>query len=216
MITFQNVTKHFGSDPVLNGVNFTIQPKEMVVLNGASGAGKSTIVSLLIGAETPNDGDVIVDNVVVNDMNVSDLQMYRRKVGVAYQDYKLLPRKTVFENVAFAMEVCEEPIDRIHVEVPMILQRVGLLKFKDHFPHQLSGGERQRLGIARALVHNPKLLIADEPTGNLDADNVRIIVDILRGLNKEGATILLTTHDPLVHQMIQTRTLHLADGKISE
>lgn len=209
MLTFHNVTKKYGSHLVLNQVNFQIQPNELVTLNGTSGAGKSTIVALLVGAEKPNMGTVEVDNLVVNDMDQNTLQFYRRKLGVVYQDYKLLPRKTVFENVAFAMEVCEEPAYYIQERVPQVLEKVGLLQFQDQFPHHLSGGEKQRLAIARALVHNPRLLIADEPTGNLDEENVRGIVELFKKLHAEGATILLTTHDPLVHQMMPGRTLHL-------
>lgn len=214
MIAFHNVTKRYGSHIVLDNVNFEIHPNELVVLNGTSGAGKSTVVALLIGAEKPDSGTIEVDDVVVNEMGNKTLQFYRRKVGVVYQDYKLLPNKTVFENVAFAMEVCEEPMDLIQSRVPEVLDKVGLLPFKNKFPNQLSGGERQRLSIARGLVHNPRLLIADEPTGNLDEDNVRGIIDLLKKLHAEGATILLTTHDPLIHSLLECRTLNVKGGKI--
>jgi len=143
------------------------------------------------------------------------LQLYRRKIGVVYQDYKLLDKKTVFENVAFAMEVCNEPDALIHERVPQVLAKVGLLNFQDKFPDQLSGGEKQRLAIARALVHHPRLIIADEPTGNLDDENVRGIVHLLQTLHAEGATVLLTTHDPLVRELVQGRSLALQGGKIS-
>ena len=195
MISFHNVTKKYGTHTVLDDVNFQIQPNELVVLSGSSGAGKSTIVAMLVGAEKPNRGTVEVDEMVVNNMDSDTLQLYRRKVGVVYQDYKLLPKKTVFENVAFAMEVCEEPWDLIHEIVPGVLDKVGLLQYQDHFPQHLSGGERQRLAIARALVHNPRLLIAYEPTGNLDEANARGILDLFNRLHAEGATVLLTTHD---------------------
>lgn len=215
MISFHNVTKTYGRHTILDNVNFEIHPNELVVLNGTSGAGKSTVVALLVGAEKPDSGTIEVDDMVVNHMNQKTLQFYRRKVGVAYQDYKLLPKKTVFENVAFAMEVCEEPMDIIQQRVPEVLGKVGLLSFKDKFPSQLSGGERQRLAIARALVHNPRLLIADEPTGNLDEANVRGIIDLFKKLHSEGATILLTTHDPLVHGLLNCRTLNVKDGRVS-
>lgn len=214
MIQFHNVTKRYGPHTVLQDVNFQIQPNELVVLSGPSGAGKSTVVAMLIGAEKPNRGTVEVDEMVVNNMDANTLQLYRRKVGVVYQDYKLLPKKTVFENVAFAMEVCEEPWDLIHERVPGVLEKVGLLKYQDHFPQHLSGGERQRLAIARALVHNPRLLIADEPTGNLDEDNAHEILDLFRRLHEEGATVLLTTHDPLVRDKISGQTLNIEDGKV--
>jgi len=214
MISFHNVTKKFGIHAVLDEVNFEIYPNELVVLNGASGAGKSTVVALLIGAEKPNTGTVEVDDMIVNDMDSNTLQLYRRKIGVVYQDYKLLPSKTVFENVAFAMEVCEEPMDIINERVPSVLDKVGLLQYQDQFPSQLSGGERQRLAIARALVHNPRLLIADEPTGNLDEMNVMGIVELFSKLHSEGATVLLTTHDPLIHKMMPGRILNIERGKI--
>jgi cell division transport system ATP-binding protein len=214
MIAFHNVTKKFGGHMVLDEISFEILPNELIVLNGASGAGKSTVVALLIGAEKPTTGTVEVDDMIVNEMDSDTLQLYRRKVGVVYQDYKLLPNKTVFENVAFAMEVCEEPRDLINQRVPEVLDKVGLLQYQDQFPNELSGGERQRLAIARALVHNPRLLIADEPTGNLDQENARGIVNLFKKLHSEGATILLTTHDPFVQSLLSGRTLAIEKGKI--
>lgn len=214
MISFHNVTKKYGSHFVLNEATFQIQPNELVVLNGASGAGKSTIVALLIGAEKPNIGSVEVDEVIINDLNINTLQLYRRKVGVVYQDYKLLPQKTVFENVAFAMEVCEEPWELINDRVPEVLDKVGLLQCQDQFPHHLSGGERQRVAIARALIHNPSLFIADEPTGNLDEENARGILELFQQLHAEGATVLLTTHDPLVREILPARTIQIEAGKV--
>ncbi len=214
MISFRNVTKAFGPHLVLDEVDFDISPNELVILNGISGAGKSTVVALLIGAEQPSSGTVEVDGMMVNEMDGETLQLYRRKVGVVYQDYKLLPNKTAFENVAFAMEVCEAPNEAIQQKVPELLEKVGLGSFSDHFPEHLSGGERQRLAIARALVHNPRFLIADEPTGNLDEENVRGILDLFRKLHDEGATVLLTTHDPLVHKLMPGRTITLVKGKI--
>lgn len=215
MISFHNVTKRFISHLVLNQVTFMIKANEFVVLKGASGAGKSTIISLLIGADKPDQGTVEVDNMLVNEMDDDTLQLYRRKVGVVYQDYKLLPRKTVFENVAFAMEVCGEIDDVIKQRVPEVLEKVGLLQFQDKFPDQLSGGERQRLAIARALVHHPRLIIADEPTGNLDEENIRGIIALFKKLHSEGTTIIITTHDPLVQELSNGRTLILENGKIN-
>jgi cell division transport system ATP-binding protein len=214
MISFRNVTKRFGPHVVLSNLNFEIKPNEFVVLKGASGTGKSTIVALLIGALKPDQGTIEVDNMIVSDMDENTLQLYRRKVGVVYQDYKLLLKKTVFENVAFAMEVCGEPNEEIHQRVPKVLEKVGLLQFQDKFPEQLSGGEMQRLSIARALVHRPRLIIADEPTGNLDEDNVKGIMNLLKKLYEEGVTILVTTHDPLVQEMAPGRSLLLQDGRI--
>ena len=216
MISFHSVTKKFGAHLVLDRITFQIQRGEFVVLKGASGAGKSTIINLLIGADKPEQGTVEVDGVLVNEMDDDTLQLFRRRVGVVFQDYKLLPRKTVFENVAFAMEACGESNDMIAIRVPEVLEKVGLLHFQDKFPEQLSGGEMQRLAIARALVHNPKLILADEPTGNLDPDNIRGIVKILKTLNDEGVTILLTTHDPLVQELVKGRTVMMENGKLIE
>lgn len=215
MISFHNVTKKFGSHLVLDGITFDIANNEFVVLTGSSGAGKSTIIALLIGAEKPSIGTIEVDGMQVSDMDTNTLQLYRRKIGVVYQDYKLLMKKTVFENVAFAMEVCNEPETLIRERVPQVLEKVGLLHFQDKFPDQLSGGEKQRLAIARALVHNPSLIIADEPTGNLDEENVRGIVHLLDNLHREGATVLLTTHNPVVKDMVKARELSLEAGKIT-
>ena len=216
MISFHNVTKKFGPHLVLDRITFQIQRGEFVILKGTSGAGKSTIVNLLIGADKPEQGTVEVDGVLVNEMDNDTLQLFRRRVGVVFQDYKLLPKKTVFENVAFAMEACGEPNEKIHDKVPEVLEKVGLLHFQDKFPEQLSGGELQRLAIARALVHNPKLIIADEPTGNLDEMNIRGIVKILQGLHQEGVTIILTTHDPLVQELVDGRVMELQNGKLME
>jgi cell division transport system ATP-binding protein len=215
MISFHNVTKKFGTHTVLDRIDFDIENNEFVVFKGASGAGKSTIIALLIGAEKPTSGSVEVDGMYVSDMDSDTLQLFRRKIGVVYQDYKLLSKKTVFENVAFAMEVCNSPDSEIAERVPQVLEKVGLLHFQDKFPDQLSGGERQRLAIARALVHKPRLIIADEPTGNLDEANVRGIVHLLNSLHAEGATILLTTHDPMVEELVDGRNLILEDGKIN-
>lgn len=216
MITFHNVTKSYGSHTVLRAANFSIRPGEFVVVRGSSGAGKSTLISLLMGAEKPDHGSVEVDHMIVSDMDSNTLQLYRRNVGVVFQDYKLLPKKTVFENVAFAMEVCGEPESVISVRVPQVLEKVGLRHFSDKFPHQLSGGERQRLAIARALVHSPRLILADEPTGNLDEENMRGIVELLKILNKEGATVILTTHHPLVQKLADGRNVTIENGKMLE
>lgn len=214
MISFKNVSKEFGAHLVLDDISFDIPANSFVILTGASGAGKSTIIALLIGAEKPTHGLVEVDDMHISEMDRPTLQLYRRKIGVVYQDYKLLPKKTVFENVAFAMEACNEPDETIEKRVPEVLEKVGLLTFKDKFPDQLSGGEKQRLAIARALVHNPKLIIADEPTGNLDEENAKGIIHLLKKLHKEGATVLLTSHNPMVQEMVKAKTLHLEAGRI--
>jgi cell division transport system ATP-binding protein len=214
MISFRNVTKKFGAHIVLDHLSFEIKPNEFVVLKGVSGAGKSTVVDLLIGAQKPDQGTIEVDGMLVSEMDDNTLQLFRRKIGVVFQDYKLLLKKTVFENVAFAMEVCGESNEVINKRVPEVLEKVGLLQFQDKFPEQLSGGEMQRLAIARALVHSPRLIIADEPSGNLDDENVRGIMAILKKLHEEGATILMTTHDPLVQKLAGGRQMLLENGQI--
>jgi len=214
MISFKNVSKEFGAHLVLDDVSFDIASNEFVILTGPSGAGKSTLIALLIGAERPTRGTVEVDDMHISEMNTDTLQLYRRRIGVVYQDYKLLPKKTVFENVAFAMEACNEPDEVILERVPEVLEKVGLLTFKDKFPDELSGGEKQRLAIARALVHDPKLIIADEPTGNLDEENAKGIIHLLKKLHKEGVTVLLTSHNPMVQRMVKARSLNLEAGRI--
>lgn len=216
MIVFHKVTKRFGSHTVLDKLDFSFKSNEFVVLQGISGAGKSTLINLLLGADKPNHGYVEVDGFIVNEMDTNTRQLYRRGVGVIFQDYKLLPRKTVFQNVAFAMEACNATEEEIHARVPQVLTKVGLLHFQDKYPDELSGGERQRVAIARALVHNPRLIIADEPTGNLDQENAKGIVDIFNALHKEGATLLITTHQPMVQKMIHGRHVVLEGGRIHE
>lgn len=216
MIHFDQVTKKFGAHTVLKEVDFTIQPNELIVLKGSSGAGKSTIVSLLIGATKPTEGNINIDGVLVNKMSPKTLQLYRRKLGVVHQDYKLLSRKTVFENVAFAMEACEEPHEKIQKKVPEILEKVGILHLQDKFPGEISGGEKQRTAIARSLIHDPSLLIADEPTGNLDEENIRLILELFKKLHQEGTTLLITTHNALVQNLLDGKSLTLQGGRIIE
>lgn len=216
MISFHNVSKKFGAHLVLDSLSFDISSNEFVTLSGSSGAGKSTLIALLIGAQRPTQGSIEVDGMHLEDMDTNTLQLYRRKVGVVYQDYKLLPRKTVFENVAFALEVCNEPDELIKKRVPEVLEKVGLFHFQDKFPDQLSGGEKQRLAIARALVHLPQLIIADEPTGNLDEENMKGIIHLLENLHREGVTILLTTHNMMVRELVKGRNLHLEGGRIRQ
>lgn len=214
MITFHKVTKRFGAHTVLDQLEFSFKSNDFVVLQGVSGSGKSTLINLLLGADQPDHGYVEVDGFIVNEMDINTRQLYRRGIGVVFQDYKLLPRKTVYQNVAFAMEACGASEEEIHERVPEVLNKVGLLHFQDKYPSELSGGERQRVAIARALVHHPRLIIADEPTGNLDKENAKGIIDIFKALHKEGATLLLTTHQPMIQKMIHGRHVVLEEGGI--
>lgn len=215
MIVFENVTKKYGKTAVLDKVNLTIENGEFVSLIGPSGAGKSTFVYTLIGAEKIDSGSIMVDGYTVNTMKDRAIQFYRRRIGVVFQDYKLLPQKNVYENVAFALEVCGFERDDIKKRVPEVLDIVGLKGKTKQFPHQLSGGERQRVAIARALVHNPGLIVADEPTGNLDPKTAQEIIELLLKINAEGTTILLTTHNKDLVNFIKRRVVTLEDGKVA-
>ena len=214
MIVFQNVTKRYGRTTVLDKLNLSILHGEFVSVIGASGAGKSTLIYALIGAEKFQSGRISVDGYVVNEMNERALQYFRRRIGVVFQDYKLLPQKNVYENVAFALEVCGYETADIKKRVPEVLQIVGLHDKIKQFPHQLSGGEKQRLAIARALVHSPGLIVADEPTGNLDPATAKSIIDLLLKINKDGITIILTTHNAPLVDHIRKRVVRLDAGKV--
>lgn len=215
MIVFENVTKKYGKTAVLDKVSLTIENGEFVSLIGPSGAGKSTFVYTLIGAEKIDSGSIMVDGYTVNTMKDRAIQFYRRRIGVVFQDYKLLPQKNVYENVAFALEVCGFEREDIKKRVPEVLDIVGLKGKARQFPHQLSGGERQRVAIARALVHNPGLIVADEPTGNLDPKTALEIIDLLLKINAEGTTILLTTHNKELVDFLKRRVVTLEDGKVA-
>jgi len=215
MIEFKDVTKKYGRHTVLDKLNLKIEPGEFVSVIGPSGAGKSTLVYALMGAEGIQHGEISVDGYVVNKMDDKALQYYRRKIGVVFQDYKLLQQKNVYENVAFALEVCGYERSDIKKRVPEVLEKVGLSKQQKQFPHQLSGGERQRAAIARALVHNPNLIIADEPTGNLDPKTAREIADLLLKINAEGTTVILATHNYELVNRIKKRVITLEEGKIT-
>lgn len=214
MISFDNVSKHYGKKRVLDHLSFSMQGREFVTIVGPSGAGKSTLIHALIGATEIDEGSIIIDGYEISRMKPSALQYYRRKIGVVFQDYKLLQQKTVYENIAFAMEVCGAGEERIHARVPEVLNITSLLDKQHQFPVHLSGGEKQRLAIARALVHKPKLIIADEPTGNLDPRSAKEIILLLLALNHAGATILLTTHNKSLVDFINRRVIFLNQGKI--
>ncbi len=214
MIVFENVTKRYGQRAVLDNVSFSISPGEFVSVVGHSGAGKSTLIHALIGAENIQHGRISVDHYAINTLKEKSLQYYRRKIGVVFQDYKLLPQKNVHENVAFAMEVCGEANHHIQKRVREVLEIVGLQDQRRHFPRQLSGGECQRAAIARALVHHPSLIIADEPTGNLDPNNAKEIIELLLKINKNGTTVILATHNPILVDHIHKRVIRLENGRI--
>ena len=215
MISLKNVSKHYTKDSVgLQDVNLRIEPGEFVSVVGQSGTGKTTLVKLLIAEERPTNGEIKIGDWDITDISRHDIPYLRRQIGVIFQDFKLLPKKTVIENVAFALQVAGEMRQRIRVIVPKVLDIVGLGKKEDRYPHQLSGGEQQRVAIARALVHRPKILVADEPTGNLDSINTNDIIQILRKINDFGTTILLVTHNREVVNHLKKRVITLHNGAI--
>lgn len=216
MIRFHNVTKKFGNHIVLDKVNLDIKSGDFVSIIGVSGAGKSTLLHLLIGALTPNHGSVEVDKIVINDLDNDSLQIYRRELGIVFQDYKLLPKRNIYENIAFALEACGTTEREVEKRVPQVLKLVGLEHTAQNYPNELSGGEKQRVAIARALVHNPKMILADEPTGNLDHENTQAVIALLKDIHKHGITIVLATHDDEVIKTIKKRVIRLKDGKIEE
>lgn len=215
MIEFVQVSKIYPPGFVaLQDVNFKIREKEFVTVVGRSGAGKSTLLRMLIGEEKPTGGEIYVGGEPVHVFDYADLPFLRRKIGTIFQDYKLLSRKTVFENVAFALEVAGKSDEEIAVDVPQALEIVGLGDKTDYFPHQLSGGEKQRVAIARALIHRPSIILADEPTGNLDLINTWEIVRLLLKINELGTTVVLATHDREIVNTLERRVLTLERGKV--
>lgn len=214
MIEIQHVTKQYGELKALNDVNLKIGKGEFVSLVGPSGAGKSTLIKMLTCEETPTSGRILIAERDITKLKSKELPYYRRKVGVVFQDFKLLAQKNVYENVAFALEVCDVPEEEIEDRVPKILDLVGMFKKKDNFPSELSGGERQRVSIARALVHSPKLLIADEPTGNLDPINSWEILDLLLRINKRETVVILATHNKEIVDRLKKRVILMKNGKV--
>lgn len=214
MIKFDNVTKNFGTHHALNNINLEIHKGEFVSLVGQSGAGKSTLLSLIIGEERPDTGRILIDDIDVSQIRLSDIPYLRRKIGFVFQDIKLLPQRTAYENVSFAMEVSGEKNNVINKRVPEILEMVGLQDKAKAFPNQMSGGERQRVAIARALAHNPVLLLGDEPTGNLDSINAWDIIQLLMKINKSGTTVILATHAKDLVNSIKKRVVTIEKGEI--
>lgn len=198
----------------LSGVNLHIQPKEFVTIVGSSGAGKSTLIKLLTREEVQTSGKIIVGGVDYDTVEDKDVPFVRRRIGVVFQDFKLLPARNVFENVAFALEVSGARNREIKKSVPKVLQLVGLSGKQNNFPSELSGGERQRVAIARALVRQPKILIADEPTGNLDPKNAWEIIELLLKINRFGTTVLLTTHNKEIVNALKRRVITINKGRI--
>lgn len=215
MIYFDNISKIYSpTSTALEDVSFTIEPKEFLSIVGQSGAGKSTLLKLLIAEEKPSSGKVYFESVNVHDIPRSELPYYRRRIGTVFQDFRLLPSKTAYENIAFAMEAAGASDDDIQTDVPQVMELVGLMSKAWHFPHELSGGEKQRVGIARAIVNRPDVIIADEPTGNLDPINTNEIVELLKKINSLGTTVILATHSKEIVDALNRRVITLENGKL--
>lgn len=215
MITFHGVSKLYSPTSVgLVDINLTIEAGEFVSIVGQSGVGKSTLIKLLIAEERPTRGRIDVGGWDITKISYNDIPYLRRQIGVIFQDFKLLPKKTVFENVAFALEVAGTKSKRISQVVPQVLDVVGLGEKYHRYPHQLSGGEQQRVVIARSLVHTPKIIVADEPTGNLDSLNTAEIIEIFKKINDFGTTIVLVTHNREVVNHLRRRVITLHNGRI--
>lgn len=215
MIRLKNVTKMYGPDIVgVKNVNLHIRPGEFVSIVGQSGTGKSTLVKLLIAEEKPSGGSIQIGGWEIGHIRDKDVPGLRRQIGVVFQDFKLLPKKTVYENVAFALEVAGVAGRRIREVVPHVLRIVNLSGKEARYPEQLSGGEQQRVVIARSLVHRPKLIVADEPTGNLDSIHTGEIVDIFRKINEFGTTVVMVTHNREIVNALRKRVLTIHAGEI--
>ena len=215
MIKFENVSKSYkGEKFALEDINIDIKKGEFVFLVGSSGAGKSTFIKLLLKEESPTTGRIIINDIDTTELSRRKIPKLRRSMGVVFQDFRLLPNKTVYENIAFAMEITGNKAKDIRRKVPTILSMVGLSDKAKSYPCELSGGEQQRVGIARAIINNPALLIADEPTGNLDPKNATEIMKLLKDINNRGTTVLVATHaKDQVDKMMQ-RVIALDHGKL--
>lgn len=218
MISFCNIAKTYysgsGTIITLQDVSFEIKPKEFVSIVGRSGAGKSTLFKLFLAEETPTKGSIFFEGQDIHLIKSGNLPLFRKKIGVVFQDYKLLSKKTIYENIAYVMEVVGQSDQEIAFDVPKILEIVGLTKRAYNFPKELSGGERQRAAIARALIYRPRVILADEPTGNLDPYHAREIIRLLVKVNEMGTTVLLATHNKWIINNLEKRVITLEEGKI--
>lgn len=215
MIEYKGIhTKYDNNFDALNGIDLSIKDGEFVSLIGPNGAGKSTLLKLLTREVRPTKGDIMVDGINVANISDSDIPHLRRKVGTIFQDFKLLPGKTAFENVAFALEIVGASPEQIKEDVTRVLKIVGLSTKMGNFPGQLSGGEKQRVAIARSLIHRPSILLADEPTGNLDPLNSYDVVKLLLKINELGTTVILATHDREVVNTVGRRVITMEDGLV--
>jgi len=215
-IEFQSVSKVYPGDSIaLDEVNLTIHPEEFVSIVGHSGAGKTTLLKMVLAEEAPSYGNVFYNGIDIHDLPRRDVMYYRRRIGMIFQNFRLLSNKTSFENIAFAMEAAGRTDEEIEADVPHVLDLVDLSEKMWNFPHELSGGQKQRLAIARAIVNQPDILIADEPTGNLDPVNTYEVIQLLRKVNELGTTVMLTTHNKGVIDTLGGRVITMERGKIA-
>jgi cell division transport system ATP-binding protein len=215
VIYFNNVSKVYNKDSLaLDDVTLTITAGEFVSIVGHSGAGKTTLIKMILADDFPNEGTVFFESINVFKLKNKELTNLRRRIGVVFQDFRLLSNKTAYENIAFAMEAVGKSNEEIDSDVPHVLELVDLKDKMHHFPNQMSGGEQQRLAIARAIINQPELIIADEPTGNLDAINTYEIIQILKKINDLGTTVILTTHNRGVIDSIKRRVITMEKGKV--
>ncbi|WP_028991449.1 cell division ATP-binding protein FtsE [Thermoanaerobacter thermocopriae] len=215
MIKFTNVSKRYNKDIIaLSNISFEIENGEFVFIVGPSGAGKSTLIKLLLKEEEPTSGSIVINKKDITKLKKREIPYLRRSMGVVFQDFRLLPNKTVFENVAFAMEIVGAHPKVIRRKVPMVLSLVGLSDKANKYPRQLSGGEQQRVSLARAIVNEPSILIADEPTGNLDPDTSWEIVKLISEINKRGTTVVMATHAKDIVDAMKKRVIALEKGNI--
>lgn len=216
MVKFKEVTKKFGSVTALDKVSFEVEKGEFVFITGPSGAGKTTILKLILGDISADSGEVNVDGTDLGKLKPKNLPLYRQKIGTVFQDFKVLPERTVSENVEVALAVIGLGEGDWDERVKHVLKLVGLTKQAELFPAQLSGGELQRVSLARALAVNPKLLLADEPTGNLDWETSDTIMQLFEKINKEGKTIIMASHNQEIVKKLKKRVIHIVGGKISK
>lgn len=215
MILFDRVSKIYpDGSAALDDVSFSIEPKEFVSIVGPSGAGKTTLLKLFLAEDKPTKGTISYNETNVHSLDKRAINDFRRNIGMVFQDFRLLPNKTVYENIAFTMEACGKSDEEIESDVPHVLELVDLLPKIWNFPHELSGGEQQRVAIARALVNDPDIIIADEPTGNLDPVNTYDIVQILKKINDLGTTVILTTHNKGIIDSLGKRVIAMENGKV--
>jgi cell division transport system ATP-binding protein len=215
MIYFDKVSKIYPDESIaLDNVSFTVEPNEFITIVGHSGAGKTTLMKMIIREDWPTEGAVFFESANIHKLRKGQMNKLRRRIGTVFQDFRLIGNKTVYENIAFAMEAVGRTDSEIKSDVPHVLELVDLGKKIWSFPHELSGGEKQRVAIARAIVTQPDIIIADEPTGNLDPINTQDIIKILRKIHKLGTTVLLTTHDKTVVDEVGGRVITMEQGRI--